>query len=249
MSGAIGIVGGVGPYAGLDLMRKIMDQTTAGCDQDHLPILHFCCPNRIVDRTQFLAGKTDVNPGVALGEIMAELAEAGATVIGVPCNTAHSPAILDVALARLAATGKPVTFVHMIDAVAAHIRHTMPQVQRVGVLGTIGTWQAGIYPHALTRAGIEALFPDEQGRARVQSAISDPQFGIKAKSSPVTEQARTLLAEEARALTQAGAQAVILGCTEIPLALTEPTLHGVPLLDATFVLGTALIAAYKKCAA
>ena len=243
-SGAIGVVGGVGPYAGLDLMRKIFDQTRAACDQDHLPVIQYSLSHKIADRTAFLLGAANDNPGQAIGEIMVGLAHSGATVIGMPCNTAHSPAILDPALAMLTQSGRPVRFVHMIDAVVRHIRATWPKARRVGVLSTVGTFQTGIYQEPLERAGFEALFPEPAGRERVQNAISHSEYGIKAQSNPVTPEAKRLLTEEARALKARGAEAVILGCTEIPLALTEPDVDGMPLVDATYILASALIGAF-----
>lgn len=242
---AIGIVGGVGPYAGLDLMRKIFDMTEAHSDQEYLSVLHHSRSSLIIDRTLFLAGKTQENPGDVLGDVMVELAEDGATVIGMPCNTAHSPAILDVALAKLtAACGIKIQFVHMIDAVADYLSEKLPEVKTVGILSTIGTYGTGIYQHTLGKAGLTVKFPDPEGRERVQQAISDRTFGIKAESNPVTAQARQYLSDEVASLAEQGAQAVVLGCTEIPLALTEKKLHGIPLIDATAVLARALIMAF-----
>lgn len=243
-TGAIGVLGGVGPYAGLDLMRKIFDQTEAACDQDHLSVIQFSLSEHIIDRTRFLLGETDENPGDAIGEIMVRLAEAGATVIGVPCNTAHSPRIMDGAVARLHEAAPQVRFVHMIEAVIDFIRERLPQARTIGVLSTKGTYATGLYQDALGKAGFTALFPDEEGRERVQQAISNTSYGIKAQSNPVTPEARAALYVEAEKLVEKGAQAVILGCTEIPLALTEPDVQGVPLLDATKVLARALIVAF-----
>lgn len=252
--GAVGVVGGVGPYAGLDLMRKLFDLTEARRDQDHLPVIAFSLPGEIADRTSFLLGEADVNPGEALGRIMVRLARAGAVVIGIPCNTAHSPRILEPALRRLRDEAGDVRFVHMIDAAMTAVAEAAGEgdaatagapreAVRVGVLSTVGTYATGIYQDALSRAGFAPLFPDEAGRDRVQAAISDPVFGIKAQSNPVTDTARALLADEAKRLAQQGARAIILGCTEIPLALTEPRLHGVPLVDATAALARALVLA------
>ena len=72
----IGIVGGVGPHAGLDLTRKLFDHTRAETDQEHLPVMLYSFPDRIGERPAFLLGKTVDNPGEAIGDIMAELAEA-----------------------------------------------------------------------------------------------------------------------------------------------------------------------------
>ena len=95
----IGIVGGVGPYAGLDLMKKILGQTavTPGIlvDQEHLTVINYSGPAQVTDRTKFLTGKTAVNPAVALFEQLMKLESAGATVAAVPCNTAHARPIFE----------------------------------------------------------------------------------------------------------------------------------------------------------
>ena len=132
-TGAIGVLGGVGPYAGLDLMRKIFDQTEANCDQEHLSVIQYSLSEHIIDRTRFLLGETDENPGEAIGEIMVRMAKAGATVIGVPCNTAHSPRIMDVAVAMLHEASPKTHFVHMIDSVVAFIRESLPHARKIGV--------------------------------------------------------------------------------------------------------------------
>ena len=148
-TGAIGVLGGVGPYAGLDLMRKIFDQTEANCDQEHLSVIQYSLSEHIIDRTRFLLGETDENPGEAIGEIMVRMAKAGATVIGVPCNTAHSPRIMDVAVAMLHEASPQTRFVHMIDAVVAFIRESLPHARTIGVLSTKGTYATGLYQDAL----------------------------------------------------------------------------------------------------
>ena len=135
-------------------------------------------------------------------------------------------------------------FAHIIEPGAAYIRHRLPQARTSGDVTPKGTYATGLYQDALSAAGFVPLFPDEEGRERVQQAISNTAYGIKAQSNPVTPEARAALLAEAEKLVGQGADAVILGCTEIPLALTEPDLHGVPLLDATKVLARALIIAF-----
>lgn len=240
----IGVVGGVGPYAGLDLVRKLFDHTQATCDQQHLPVMLYSFPGQIADRPDFLLHGAPINPGEALGAIMAELAEAGATVIGMPCNTAHSPRILEVALDRLAAAGRAVRFVHMIDSVVRHVRTLCGEGARIGILSTVATLETRLYQDSLQQAGLVPMHPDQEGSRRVQEAISNREYGIKAHSNPVLGHARSLLEEEARRLAEAQADAVILGCTEIPLALPEKTLFGIPLIDATDVLASEMVRAF-----
>ena len=239
----IGIVGGLGPYAGLDLVRKIFDGTKADCDQDHLPVMLYSFPGDIPVRPEFLLGLTKENPGEAIGNIMVRMAEAGATIIGMPCNTAHSPRILDVALDRLAATGRNVRFVHIIKAAVTHMTALCPPGSRVGLMGTVATLRTRLYQDALEQAGLVPVILDDEGCARVQDAISNREYGIKASSNPVSQTARDILRAAAQELAEKEVAAILLGCTEIPLALTESELFGVPMVDATSVLAQALIRA------
>lgn len=235
----IGIVGGVGPYAGLDLLRKIFDQTRARRDQDHLPVSLLSLPGEIGDRTEFLLGRASVNPGLAIGEIICALHEQGASVIGVPCNTAHAPAIFDEILARIP---EDVTLVHMIDETIRYIKSQHPAVTRVGIVSTTGTLRSNVYPEALSRHGLAGLqVSPEIQEDLIQPAIYDTHYGIKAQSNPVTTDAKMNLRKGIESLLRRGAEAVILGCTEIPLALADAELEGVPLVDPTRILARALI--------
>ena len=92
----IGIVGGMGPLAGLDVFKKITEETPVTSDQEHAPVLLFSVPAQIPDRTEFLLGREKTNPAIAISEIILTLEKAGARVVGIPCNTAHSPRIFDV---------------------------------------------------------------------------------------------------------------------------------------------------------
>ncbi len=124
----IGIVGGVGPLAGLDLQAKIISQTAAGRDQEHLPVLSLSWPGPIVDRTEYLLGQVAANPAHALLSQLRLLAAAGATVAAIPCNTAHAPAIFDIVRAGVA--GSPLRLLHMIAETAAHLAAEHPELRR-----------------------------------------------------------------------------------------------------------------------
>ncbi|MBQ2477650.1 MAG: aspartate/glutamate racemase family protein [Desulfovibrio sp.] len=240
----IGIVGGLGPYAGLDLVQKVFDHTRAIHDQDHVRLMLHSFPSDIPVRQEFLLGLTDVNPGHAIGEVMAGLVRAGADIVGMPCNTAHSPRILDVALERLQAEGAPVRFVHIIDAAVDEVRHLAKPGARIGLMGTVATLQTRLYQDALEAANFVPVVLDSEGCQQVQEAISNDGFGIKASSSPVTPKARGILLEAARRLAETGIDVLLLGCTEIPLALDESEYFGIPAVDATTALARDLVRAY-----
>lgn len=239
----IGVVAGVGPYAGLDLLGKILSQTTAGRDQDHLTVASLSQPQQIADRTAFLLGKTTINPAFAMVEQLLLLEQMGATVAGIPCNTAHAPAIFGQVERGLAAAGSKLKVLHMITEVGRALQQTHPHIKRVGVLSTIGTAVTRIYPKTLEPAEFEVLALDDHlEQAVVHPAIYDPVYGIKA-CGRATGRARNNLLLGVQYLQEAGAQAIILGCTEIPLAIQETEIAGILIVDPALILARALITA------
>ena len=235
-SPVIGIVGGVGPYAGLDLQRKLLEQTVAARDQDHLPVIAVSWPGRIPDRTEYLLGRVTENPAGALLEQLRLLAGAGAGIAAIPCNTAHAPAIFDIIRAGVAGFAPPLRLLHMIDETAAHLRIHHPTLTTVGVLSATGTWRARLYPAALESLGYRAVVPDEaMQNTLIHPAIYDPGYGIKATGA-VTARARADLTQAIAALREQGAEAILLGCTELPLAFLGRAYEGIPLIDSTLVL-------------
>jgi aspartate racemase len=237
----IGIVGGVGPYAGLDLAEKIFDETVASADQEHLPVALLSVPGKISERTEFILGNEPTNPAYVLAEVILKLEQLGATIVGIPCNTAHAPQIFDVITAELEKAGSEVRLLHMIEEVAGFIRKRFPGIDTVGVLSTTGTHAAGVYPHFLEREGLSVLQSDEKLQSEIHAAIYDPEYGIKACSNPVSEKARDKLLGGILSLQRAGAQAIILGCTEIPLAINDKMVGETLLIDPALVLARALI--------
>ena len=237
----IGIVGGAGPFAGLDLQAKILNQTVAGRDQDHLTIIALSQPNQLPDRTDYLLGITAVNPAHAIFRQLQTLERAGTAVAAIPCNTAHAPAIFDEVVAQLNAAGSRLKFLHMIHETVQYLRHYHPEIKRIGVLSTTGTYRTRIYPELMEPVGFELLVPDEvMQKTAVHPAIYHPQYGIKAQGK-ATPQAREKLLQGVQTLQQQGAEAVILGCTEIPLAITENKFGPVRIIDPTTILARALI--------
>ena len=237
----IGIVGGVGPFAGLDLQRKILDQTIATRDQDHLPVISVSWPGPIPDRTEYLLGRVAENPAQAIVAQLRLLADAGATVAAIPCNTAHAPAIFDVIRAGVARFERPLRLLPMIDETAAHLASCYPTIKSVGVLSTTGAWWTRLYPEALEPLGYRVVTPDEELQEKiVHPAIYDPDYGIKATGA-ATSRARADLIRGIDYLRGLGAEAIILGCTELPLAFPESALDGVPLIDPALALARGLI--------
>lgn len=236
----IGIVGGVGPLAGLDVFKKIIQETDVQNDQDHLPVLLMSYPHLIVDRTEYLLQKVDTNPAYALANIIEQLANSGAQVVAIPCNTAHAPAIFSVVEAQLKAKDVKIKLLHLVKQTVKHIKLTAPEA-RVAVLSTTGTRNTGLYKNLLVAAGLTVLEPSAECQHRIHEAIYDKTYGIKAFSSPVKAKALTELKHCMDLLLEEGATHFILGCTELPLAFPENDYKEIPLIDPNRIIARALI--------
>ncbi|KIX15117.1 aspartate racemase [Dethiosulfatarculus sandiegensis] len=237
----IGIVGGVGPYAGLDLNRKIYDHTIARSDQEHLPVILASLPSHINDRTRYLLKRDVANPAQSLYEIIVMLESVGACVAGIPCNTAHATEIFPEIEASLKQGGHHIKLLNMISEVVRELKAKFGTHAPIGVLNTMGTYKSGLYKDYLDRGGIPTILPDEALAQEVHSAIYHPEYGIKAQSNPVSPMACKTVELAVRALGQQGAAAVILGCTELPLALPADSHAGVGLIDPARILARSLI--------
>lgn len=238
----IGIVGGVGPYAGLDLLRKVFDNTLAGKDQDHVDAILLSLPSSILDRTEYLVGQVKENPGLAIAEVLSRLDQAGARVAGIPCNTAHAEKIFQVILNELQKSGCRIRILHMINETVSFIGSSFPEMKRIGILSTTGTFRNAIYKEALELEDYEVLRPTaHMQETLIHPAIYHPEYGIKSDSNPVQSRAKENLMEGFNYLKEQGAEAVILGCTEIPIAFPESTIEGMVAIDPTMVLARALI--------
>ena len=235
----IGIVGGMGPYAGLDLVKKIFDLTQANQDQDHVPLAMISVPHKITDRTKFLEGGTDINPGIEISNIVRQLSDQGASVIGMPCNTAHSSKIINEVYNSIP---EGITFVNMVLEVIKFIKGEYPDIDRVGILATTGTMKAGVYNKELINNDLKpVLLSKENQKKLIDQAIYDKDFGIKSISSPVHDIAKRKIYLAIELLIKNKAEVVILGCTEIPLAVNAAFFKTVPLIDSTMILARSLL--------
>lgn len=236
----IGIIGGVGPLADLDLIQKIRTQTQASTDQEHIPVILHSFPHQIPDRSAFLSGQSPDNPTGPLLNVLESVARAGAAVVGMPCNTAHTPAIFEPLQARAATLG--IRLLNMVDETVQFVQNNYPDIQRPGLFGTNGTYQSGIYETAFSKLKIDLTLPVPTTQTEVMHpAIYDPTWGIKAACHPVSDQARRLLSRGMMHLKEQNADAVLLACTELPPAVDTHLLCGLKAIDPTFALARALI--------
>ena len=108
------------------------------------------------------------------------------------------------------------------------------------VMSTTGTRKTLVYQQVLEPFGFEIIQLPETEQDALHDSIYNLEWGIKA-ISPVTKKARKRFLDYAKKLTDKNVGAIILGCTEIPLALPEKEINGIPLIDPVYVLARELI--------
>jgi len=203
----LGVLGGMGPAATLDFLRNLQAFTPAKGDEDHIRVLMDLNPHVPNRNTMGTAA------GVALAEMAGALAGAGAQVLAMPCNTAHAHADL---IQR--ASGLPL--IDMIETGAQAARDT--GARRAGVLGTKGALR--LYREYLAAQAMGMVTLDPVRQDDFMATL------YKIKAGDVGAAVRREMAGYAHDLIGGGAEAIIAGCTEVPLVLAPGDLR-VPLID------------------
>ncbi|OXE37019.1 MAG: aspartate racemase [Phenylobacterium zucineum] len=208
MSKVLGVLGGMGPAATLDFLTKLQAFTPAKKDQDHIRVIVDINP-QVPDRNDPFA-----KPGPVLAEMAGALRGAGADVLAIACNTAH-------VYAGLISRSSGLPLIDMIATGARAARET--GARRAGVLGTKDAIK--LYHEYLAAQGMGLVALPQEAQAGFMTLLNMIKAGDRSAA------VRQGMADLARILVREGAEAVIAGCTEVPLVLT-PDAVSVPLLDA-----------------
>ena len=222
--GLIGVLGGMGPLATIDFMHKVLVATPAETDQEHVPVIVSSIP-QVPDRTAAFRGD-GVSPLAAMIASGRRLVRAGASLVVIPCNTAHLW-FDDVQ----AALGLPM--LHLVDAALADALASVGSHATIGLLCTDATLASGLYMNRTPQ--IRWALPTARG------LLDWVMPGIQAVKAGELDRGRDLLCTAAQALVQRGARALVLGCTEVPLVL-GPSNVPVPVIDATASLARRAVA-------
>ena len=231
MAKAIGILGGMGPEATLDCFGKIIKNTAAKTDREHIRVVIDSNPG-IPDRIAAILGDGQ-SPVPALVAGCRGLEKAGADFIIIPCVTVHF------FLSEIQAESS-LPILSIFDAVAEAVHRHLPGAGTVGLMGTIATIKAGFFQRRLAEEKIHTLVPDSAQQSKIIAAIKDikdtrPSRTKSEITNDLIEAARSLIDKKPE-----GARAIIAGCTEIPLALGQKHLP-VPYFDSLTILARAAI--------
>lgn len=216
----VGIIGGMGPEATVDLMRRVIAKTPADDDQDHVHMIVESNP-KIPSRIAHLIEGTGVDPTPELVRIARNLQQAGADVLAIPCNTAHgyAPAI------------RAAVSIPLLDMVALSVDQiaALRSVKRVGLLASTALINTALYANAFAAKGILTALPDRQ--PEVMAIIK----GVKRGDTGA--QAQAALGRIAIELATR-ADVLLVACSELSVIAGGIT---VPFVDSLDVLAQAVV--------
>ncbi|MGO9038937.1 MAG: aspartate/glutamate racemase family protein [Steroidobacteraceae bacterium] len=220
----VGVIGGMGPEATVEILRRIVARTAAEDDQDHIHVIVESNP-KIPSRIAHLIDKTGVDPTAELVRIARNLESAGATLLAMPCNTAHSYAD-----AIRAAVGIPL--LDMVDLTVGQVCAGRSR-PRVGLLASTAVHNTGIYARLFAARGCTVVVPRRQDE--LMTLIRDVKRGGTGHGF------RHALEDIASSLGD-DVDVVVIACTELSV-IADETRTPVPTIDALEVLTQAILTA------
>ncbi len=213
----VGVIGGMGPEATVDFMRRLVAGVPARDDADHIHVLVDNNP-KIPSRIAALIEGGGEDPLPTLIAMAHGLEKQGADFLTIPCNTAHYylPAI---------AESVSIPVLDMVGLSIARLAVLSPRPKTIGMLASPAVQKVGLYASRLKDSGFTALFPDAQGEEKMLGVIR------AVKSNSLTDRHRADYATIAKTLLSKGADAFLIACTELSV-IGPPEGATIPSVDA-----------------
>lgn len=227
----IGIVGGVGPEASNKFCELLIELSLGNKDQDVMPFIHYSNP-KIPDRTKaILYGGED--PTNAFIDSCLKLEKAGADLLIIPCNTGHY---------FLPKIQKKVStpILNMISLLSKEIKQG--KIKKVGILATTGSIKSKVFQNELEKIGVESIIPNEEDQ---ENLVMEAIYGGHGIKSGNKNESKKLLLMASKKLLDQGAEAIILGCTEIPLVLNQEDFN-IPVYDPMEISAKKIVKEYYR---
>lgn len=226
MQKVVGIIGGMGPLATVDLMKKIISFTRAKEDQDHIHIIADNYP-QIPDRTAAIVGN-GIAPTSFMIESAQRLENAGADILVIACNTAHF-------FYEAVQQAVHIPILHMPFETVCFLKEQT--IKKVGLLATDGTIMTNLYQSSCLQYNIDIELPDKQ----LQKLVME---GIYAIKSGRLEKGQLYLSTVAETLEERHVDAIIAGCTEVPIVLQSS--EKIQIIDPTEIAARKIVTFVKK---
>ena len=199
----VGIIGGMGPEATVDLMKRVIRETPAADDIDHIRMVVDNNP-KVPSRIKALVEGTGESPAPCMAEMARRLTAWGVDFLAIPCNTAHY--YYDQVRAAV-----DIPVLNMIDRTTARVIDENPKIRTVGLLAADAVLKTGLYMKRFEERGVALIYPTPSLQAQVMTAIRE------IKTSRYDEKVREMLRSAATELVSRKAEALVVACTELSI--------------------------------
>jgi aspartate racemase len=227
----VGVIGGMGPEATVDLMRRVIQATPAQDDIDHIRMIVDNNP-KVPSRIKAIIEGVGESPAPVLAQMAGTLAAYGVDLLVIPCNTAHY-------YYDEVSSAVSIPVLNMIDLAVETVMQENPSIRTVGLLASKAVLQIGLYIKQFQREGVDVIYP----QAELQDQLMDSIRSIKAGHYGTKE--RDALRSAAHDMIEREAEALIIGCTELSL-IADALQPEVKFYDSAQILAEATIRMAKE---
>lgn len=224
----VGVIGGMGPDATVELMRRVIASTPATDDADHIHMIVDNNP-KVPSRIKALIEGTGENPGPTIAEMARRLANAGADFLVIPCNTSHY-------YYGYAAEAVSIPVVNLVDLTVSTVLAGLTKPKRVGMLASPAVRLVGVFDQAFRDHAIDVIYPCSENRLlSVIKAVKAGQFEAS------DEAALNAVAGELRTK---GVECLIIACSELSV-IAGCLQSRLPVFDTLTILSDEVVAQAK----
>jgi len=197
----VGILGGMGPEATVDLMQRIIRLTPAEDDIDHVRCIVDNNP-KVPSRIKAIIEGTGTDPGPCMADMGRRLESWGADFLVIACNTAHY-------YYHHVRDAVRIPVINLIELVVNHVLKTYPKNHSIGVLASTAVLMTGLYEKQCKEFGLEVVYPDQEYQERLFGIIRDIKTGNTGSS------VRQTFGSVCENLKEKGTDLAIIACTEL----------------------------------
>ncbi|MCG8338621.1 MAG: amino acid racemase [Proteobacteria bacterium] len=225
----VGIIGGLGPDATVDIMQRIIRLTPANDDIDHIRCIVDNNP-KVPSRIKALIDETGECPGPHMAEMGKKLEQWGANFLIIPCNTAHY-------YYQHVVDAVTIPVINLIDLVVSEFVRSYPDRRKVGIAGSTAIIKTRLYSDRFQKHGIEDIYPDDTYQDLLLQGIKMIKAGV---TGPEVD---TIISDAFNNISRKGADVIIIACTELSVVC-----QGMPfnMIDAAEVLARETVTIVKQ---
>ena len=197
----VGILGGMGPEATVDLMQRIIRLTPALDDMDHIRCIVDNNP-KVPSRIKAIIEGDGEDPGPCMADMGKRLESWGAHFLVIACNTAHY-------YYDAVQNAVKIPVINLIDLVSNHVKVNFPEHDKVGILASPAVAMTGLYAKRFKELGIEDVWPDPDYQESLFNIIKE------IKKGNMDSNVRNDYTKVCENLLHKGAKIAIIACTEL----------------------------------